>query len=500
VLPVDRNLGDGPNHKPLDKEYSSTVELASLLIAASLIVWFVVLVRYHDVLTGTAIFLVATSIFPPEFVSTKIGGLSMTVDRVWLAALVAQFCYDFWTRRARIRSLTGSDVWLSLFLAWLIFRTVTMPLGNEILGQPSTTMHLINGYLIPAFLFYLIRHMDIKPRYLWPALTVLLLFGIYLSLTAILEITKQWSLVFPSFIGDPKLGIHFGRARGPMLQSVRLGMCLNLCLVALWVFPVWIYSRERWAWLMAISLTPLFLLAIMLTYTRSVWMGAGAIVIILLSTMLQGKARTLILGSMFLFGIVGGLVIGPSLVAFKREYSEAETLESTRMRGAFAYVSWKMFQDSPITGFGFNQFQVYNKPYLDDRTTNIRLESIRGYVHHNSYLSLLIDLGLIGATLYAIAAVSLIRNCWTVWMHPLSSRYARSSSVFSFCILAVHAIQMAFHEVTFSSIENTILMMALGMSQAYRDELIAQTSRQSVEQDHPSHRVPNREVEELCIS
>ncbi len=441
------------------------------------IVWAIAVVRYHDILTGTAVFLIATSVFPPEFLSAKIGGLSATVDRVWLCALVGQFLYDAWNRRARIRVLTASDVWLFLFLAWLIVRTVTTPFGKELSGQPSTVMHLLNGYLIPALLFVLIRHSDLRPRTLWPAITVLLLFGIYLSLTAILEVTKQWSLVFPHFIGDPKLGIHFGRARGPMLQSVRLGMCLNLCLALLWTFPVWIYSRERLVWLMAIGLTPLFMLAILLTYTRSIWMGTAAIVIILLSTMLKGKARTLTLGALFMSAIVIGLVLGPSLVAFKREYSEAETLESTKMRGAFAYVSMQMFKDSPITGFGFNQFQVHNRPYLDDRTTNIRLESIRGYVHHNSFLSLVVDLGLIGATLYMLAAISLIRNCCVVWNHPTVSPYARSAAVLSFCMIAVHGIQMAFHEVSFSSIENTILMMALGMSQVFRDELVSHSER-----------------------
>jgi len=446
-------------------------------MAMAAMVWAIAVVRYHDILTGTAVFLVATSVFPPEFLSGKVGGLSATVDRVWLCALVGQFLYDSWNRRAKIRDLTASDFWLFLFLAWLIFRTVTTPIGKELVGQPSTVMHLLNGYLVPAFLFVLIRHSDIRPRTLWPAIAVLLFFGVYLSLTAVLEITKQWSLVFPQFIADPKLGIHFGRARGPMLQSVRLGMCLNLCLALLWTFPVWIYARERWAWLMAIGLTPLFMLAILLTYTRSIWMGTAAIVIILLSTMLQGKARTLILGALFMSAIVGGLVVGPSLVAFKREYSEAETLESTKMRGAFAYVSMQMFKDSPITGFGFNQFQVHNRPYLDDRTTNIRLESIRGYVHHNSFLSLVVDLGLIGAILYTIAAISLIRNCWVVWMHPTASSYARSASVLSFCMIAVHGIQMAFHEVSFSSIENTILMMALGISQVFRDDLVGQSDR-----------------------
>jgi len=446
-------------------------------MAFAVVVWAIAAVRYHDILTGTAIFIVATSVFPPEFVSTKIAGLSLTVDRVWLAALLGQFLYDLWNRRARIRNMTGSDIWLFLFLAWLLVRTLTTPFGQELLGQPSTINHLITGYLIPAYLFVLIRHSEISPRTLWPAIAVILFFGVYLSLTAMLEMTKQWSLVFPQFIGDPKLGIHFGRARGPMLQSVRLGMCLNLCLAVLWTFPIWICARERWAWVMALGLTPLFMLAILLTYTRSIWMGAGAIVVILLSTMLQGKTRTLVLGSLFMSAVVGGLLIGPSLLAFKREYSEAETLESTRMRGAFAYVSLKMFQDSPIVGFGFNQFQVYNRPYLDDRTTNIRLESIRGYVHHNSFLSLVVDLGLVGATLYMIAAVSLIRNCWVVWRHPTASPYARSAAVLSFCIIAVHGIQMAFHEVSFSSIENAILMMALGVSQVFRDELVGQSER-----------------------
>jgi O-antigen ligase len=451
------------------------VELVAGLMGLAMLIWAIVLVRYHNVLIGSAIFLVATSVFPPEYAQINVGGLSLTADRAWLLVLILQFGYDLWTGKAKPRSLTGSDIWLFLFLAWLVLRTITTPIGAEIKGQPSTVMHLINGYLTPTFLFLLIRHSEICPRTLWPAVVIILAFGIYLSLTAVLEIAKQWSLVFPSFIGDPTLGIHFGRARGPMLQSVRLGMCLNFCLAILWVFPIWLYARQRWAWLLAASLTPLFMLAILLTYTRSIWMGAGAIVVILLATLLKGKARTLGLGSLVFSVAIGGVLVGPNLVAFKREYGEAETLESTRMRGAFAYVSMEMFKDRPLAGFGFNQFQVHNRPYLDDRTTNIRLESIRGYVHHNSYLSLLVDLGLIGALLFMIASLGLVRNAWVIWTHPLSSGVAKSSAVLCFCMVAVHAIQMAFHEVSFSSIEYTILMISLGLSQVFRDELVATT-------------------------
>ncbi len=453
------------------------MELVAGLMGLAMLVWSIVLVRYHNVLLGSAIFLIATSVFPPEYAQINVGGLSLTADRAWLLVLILQFGYDLFTGKAKIRSLKGSDIWLFLFLGWLFFRTITTPIGQEIKGQPSTVMHLINGYLTPTFLFLLIRHSEIRPNVLWSAVVVILSFGIYLSVTAVLEITKQWSLVFPSFIGDPTLGIHFGRARGPMLQSVRLGMCLSFCLAVLWAFPIWLYARQRWAWLLAASLTPLYMLAILLTYTRSIWMGAGAIVVILLATLLRGKARTLGLGSLVFAVAIGGVMVGPNLVAFKREYSEAETLESTRMRGAFAYVSMEMFKDRPLAGFGFNQFQIHNRPYLDDRTTNIRLESIRGYVHHNSYLSILVDLGLVGVILFLVASLALIRNVWLIWTHPMSSDIAKSSAVLCFCMIAVHAIQMAFHEVSFSSIEYTILMISLGLTQVFRDDLVAATDR-----------------------
>ena len=49
------------------------------------------------------------------------------------------------------------------------------------------------------------------------------LFGVYLGFTAVCEIAQLWSLVFPKYIADPKIGLHFGRARGPMVHGVSFG-------------------------------------------------------------------------------------------------------------------------------------------------------------------------------------------------------------------------------------------------------------------------------------
>ncbi len=161
---------------------------------------------------------------------------------------------------------------------------------------------------------------------------VVLILGTYLSVTAIFEVLKLWGLVFPKFISNPALGIHFGRARGPMLQSVRLGICLNLFLIALWIWPLFHKPGTRWPWMVAAMLSPLALAAILATYTRSVWMGCGLIITILLGHYCMDESNRSLNGIAGWWRLVGALLIGPHLVAFKREYSEAETRESTYMR------------------------------------------------------------------------------------------------------------------------------------------------------------------------
>jgi len=439
-----------------------------MAIAAS--VWFVLALRYNDMVVGAAIFLTVTSIFTSDFLAFQTGSITLTLDRIWIVCLLIQLVYNLKSGRFVFRSIQSVDVCLAAFLVWLIARTLMEPLGEQVDGQPSTVMHLLNGYLVPAFLYWLIRFSRVDSKTIQPAVIILLIFGVYLGVTAVLEIAKMWSLVFPKHIADPTIGIHFGRARGPMIQSVRLGVCLNLCLAVLWTCVWWLYPKSKWAWGLVLAITPVLMLGILLTYTRSIWMGTAAIVIISMVTLLEGKMRAIALGGLFVSTVVTGLLLGPSLVAFKREYSEAETRESTYMRAAFAYVSWQMFFDRPIIGFGFNQFQVYNRPYLDDRTTNIRLESIRGYVHHNSFASLIVDLGLLGGALYSITVIAFGRNCFELWRNKSAPKWARATASLAFSVVAVHAIQMAFHEVSFSTIENSIVAIALGLCQACRDD------------------------------
>lgn len=442
----------------------------TFIIALPLLVWGAICVVCSSLYLSVALFFFATCVFPAEFFAVDMAGLTWTLDRLCLLCIAAQVALRWRRGELRMGSMQALDVAIGLFGLWLVARTITQPLGSVLPSQPATLMHLVNGYLIPFFLYAVLRTSQLDNRQLkWP-LIVLVALGAYLGVTAILEVAKLWGLVFPQFIADPLLGIHFGRARGPMLQSVRLGVALLACLVPLIVYTIWLQPWKRSSWAAAGLLAPIMGLALLVTYTRSVWMGLGWITLMLVWFGMRGLPRRAALVTILFASLGIGVVKGPDLVAFKREYSAAETRESTYMRAAFAYVSLEMFKDRPVTGFGFNQFQVYNPPYLSDRSTDIRVESIRGYVHHNSFLSLLVDLGIVGFALYAFVGLSAAIQTYLVWQAEGIPRWVRGLPLIAVCIGGVHLIQMAFHEVSFSTIENSFMFAALGLVMAAKEQ------------------------------
>ncbi len=439
-----------------------------MLLLPAMAIWAGTVSVRCSVFTLTALFLVCTSVLTSEFLSFHVAGLTWTVDRFVFVLLLCCFLIGWRQGKHNLGNWECVDYLMAAFTFWLAARTLTQPLGSTALHQPHTLMHMINGYSIPFTLYAILRSSRPDARQLQPALWIIAIFGIYLSLTSVFEISKMWSMVYPKFIADPALGIHFGRARGPMLQSVRLGICLLACWTAIIVFTVWLKPHSKSSWIAAIASLPIFWSAIFATYTRSIWMALASVVAILVLLCLQGRLRRIIVTGGALAGVTLLCVMGSSLVAFQREYSAAETRESTYMRAAFAYVSFQMIKDRPVAGFGFNQFNVANRPYLADRSTDIRLESIRNYVHHNSFLSLLVDLGIIGFSLYSLMLIGLIRESWNLWLSGQSPKWARGIALVALCLTAVHLIQMAFHEVSFSAIENSILFSLFGLVMAVK--------------------------------
>ncbi len=432
------------------------------------LIWGTILAVRGSLLPGCVIYLIAASCCGNHFFSVDAVGLTWTIERFVLFGLVAMYVVQWRLGKTDPKPLERADIVLGLFFGLLLFSTFTHDWRSMGPDEVPVFMHLVNGYLAPLALFFIARQAMLKAGSVRAVYWLLAGFGIYLAVTSLLEITGQWSLVFPRYIADSEIGIHYGRARGPMLQSARFGTYMVICMVATWIALAWLARNWRPGILLAIGLTPLYAAAAYFTYTRSVWLGMGLASAIVAALALRGRPRMFVLGSMAALALIVVAAKGSQLVAFKREYTASDTRKSTYMRASFAYVSWQMFQDKPLLGFGFGQFPRENRHYLGDRSTTLHLESIRGYVHHNTILSLLVELGILGPILFVGMLGCWCRAAWDLWRDSSAPDWVRAHGVFMLASMAPYVFQLIFRDVSYAPIENGIIFMMGGMAMGLR--------------------------------
>ncbi len=433
-----------------------------LIFAAVGVLWGTIYALRGSLIGGCVAYLIAACCFSGDFWSFDAAGLTWSIDRFLLLLLFAAFLVQWRIGRADPKPFTAGDVLLACFLGLLLLSTFTHDWRVRGPEAESVLMHLINGYAIPMLVFCVAKHARLDERKLRWAYGMFAGLGVYLTLTALLEISGQWALVFPRYIADPDVGIHFGRARGPMLQSARLGTYLIVCGAAAVALIAQAGPWRRCGVLLAALCAPLVLAAIYFTYTRSVWMGAALAVLTALGLGLRTKWRILLFATAVAFGGAVVVLQGDKLIAFERGSSAADTRQSTYMRASFAYVSWLMFQDKPLTGFGFGQFPQESPHYLSDRSTTLQLEQIRGYIHHNTLLSLLVELGIIGLLLFLAVLVYWLRSAWLLWRDPELPKWVRGHGLLFLVALAPYSLQLVFREVSYSPIENSLVFFLAG--------------------------------------
>ncbi|MGC3966136.1 MAG: O-antigen ligase family protein [Pirellulales bacterium] len=181
---------------------------------------------------------------------------------------------------------------------------------------------------------------------------------------------------------------------------------------------------------------------------------------------LEGRSRNMVLGGIAAVGLVVGATQMDKIVGFQREQSAADTAESASMRVGFAYVSWLMFQDRPIVGFGFGRFPVDKLPYLDDRSTDINLECLREYVHHNTFLSILVDTGLIGLVLFLAMLTYWMLEAWHTVRSTGVPRWAKLQAALLMGAVPVYVAQLLFHELSYTPMDNSLVFFLAGCSSA----------------------------------
>ncbi len=289
---------------------------------------------------------------------------------------------------------------------WLLMIVALYAVGSAYaagtLGNKLALFRLLDRFSLVGFaLFYVapIAFRDARDRRI--LLGVLVALGAYLGLTALFETTGPHGLVFPSYINNPAVGIHFGRARGPFVEAAANGLALYGCAVAACIAAVtWVDRRARGA---AVCVMVLCLLGTLFTLTRSVWIGVGVATVI--SLLAARETRRLALPAVALGALIVVIALAtvPGLEA--NAVGRANDQSSVWDRENSDAAALRMVAARPILGFGWGSFATSSPGYYR-QSPNYPLTAVPEV--HDVYLSNAVELGLVGAGLWLLAIVSAV--------------------------------------------------------------------------------------------
>jgi O-antigen ligase len=455
--------------------------IAILLIAGIVgVVWAAVLLRHGDLIGGCLAVLLAGSVFGHSFYHVSV----ITADRLLIAGLIVAYLIYRQVGWADPKPLAKGDVAFLSFSGALALNTLA---HNWRLDGAQPAALLLFFYLLPVAVYWIARQSRLDERACWSVFGFLGLFAVYLSVTGFAETRQLWSFVFPKYIATSSYQEFLGRGRGPFLNPIANGMflCAGLFGVVQW----WPHLNRLGRGVL-IGVAVVICLGIYFTLTRSVWLGAGLGLLLIIWLAIPRSWRVPMVVAMALAGVPVLAMKWNKLNSFKRDanVSQHDMEQSAKLRPILATVAWKIFQDYPLFGCGFGQYKEVDVNYLDDRAGDLPLELARPYVQHNVFLALLTQTGLVGLGLWLMTLGLWARNAWRLWTSKQAPLWARQYGLVLIAMLIAYGVNGMFHDIGIITMVNTLLFLVAGVCQGLAPHIESSTfpQRQPAQQRLPA--------------
>ena len=436
--------------------------MTGLLALAGIVglIWGLILFRHTGFLGGALAVLLAGTCFGHAFFHANLGPVPLTTDRVLLGLLLAVYAIE------RIRGSAARRVWDRqdlVLVAFVLTLTVSTFTHDWQAHGYRSLASLLFFYLMPLGIYWLGGYSPVATS---PDRPVRLLGHVrtVLVLTSVLEAGRMWSLVFPRYIVSETFPEFLGRGRGPLLNPVGNGLFLCVGWFSLCMFWPRV-GRHGKAVIAALSVV--YVAGLFGTLTRGVWLAAGLGFPLLVAVNLPRRQAAVLL--MFLALVGGGTLAARrhQLAAFKRDIhvSVQDMSRSAGLRPLLTHVAWRMFEDRPLTGCGYRQYETAHTEYLSDRSTPLVLEQARGYVQHNVFLALLAETGLIGFGLFALLPAVWARTAWRLWRGEAAPE-TRQFGLLMLAFLAAFLALAMFHDLTLIPMVNMLVFFLAGIQRS----------------------------------
>lgn len=324
-------------------------------------------------------------------------GLPIGPDRILFAAMLVALIRD----RHRFGPLVRIRVGLvHMVMAGVVVYAVLNAFWAHTLQSSVGFFAILDRLgIIPFALFALSPLLFRTERQRNALLATLVTVGMYLAVISCLEILGPKSLIWPRYINNPAIGLHFGRARGPFLEAVANGLVLFESAVAACIaYNRW---KLRWARAVAAGVAVLCVPAMLLTLTRAVWLAAVVAGVAVMVTTRTLRRVLFAGGTAAAVGLAIILIAVPSVGHRASARASDQKPVWDRLNTDAAAVA--VVKAHPLFGIGWERFTTTGQDYL--RQSDTMPLTGDGIEVHNVFLSHAAELGLTGFGLWGAAVV-----------------------------------------------------------------------------------------------
>lgn len=370
------------------------------MAAALVFGWFA---ARRDILSGVCLWFVTLIVLHEEFWRVQVPGFfALTVPRIGIVVLALLFAAMVMLGRIPLRRPGALGWWLAALIGY--FTISAFAGGFDTRSELSVHYRLIGGYVFPLAIFIIVLHGFQRDADFRRLAIFFALMSAYLVFTGWCEQLKLTSLVWPAYISDPTVGLHFGRVRGPFVSSPQLGLALVYCFFSNLVLARKL-KRAKWP---VLGVNALMLPVIFWTRTRSVWLS---FVLCLAIWAWYARRRVSRFVSVSLLAAVALLVTVVNMGNFlgdDRTKGGLTDIEPIVLRVGLAKMSWELVKDQPIFGAGFGHFRDVAPGYARDPSSPYFAFGTSA-LEHNNLLSIVSETGFLGLTLYLGMMVTILR-------------------------------------------------------------------------------------------
>jgi len=316
---------------------------------------------------------------------------SFPIDRVAFFGLVLLLAVRLCLHRGYLQTYPATWPLLGLMLIGL-WGALTQPY------DPQAWSVFAARWVAPCVFFHIAGLVFSDHRSLRKLEIFFLIVLAYLTAISIFSMLNLQTLIVPRFIMDEGIGIHADRARGPFLQAVANGLCLNLLgLTALDSF-----RRRKLRGIVAGILFFAVPVALLATRTRAVWIASILSVLCLMFFGSTLKLRRIALAWCVLAIIGSGIML---LYRADQDSFAQRTMDRSpvEFRTEMYSAGWQMFAEKPVLGWG-NEHDIQAE--VEKRVSSFHPDY---YIFHNTFLELAVERGLLGLGFYVWLIICLFR-------------------------------------------------------------------------------------------